>query len=227
MFATQLERSSSIWIIADARMSYYSSAPRGAVMGTETARIDIARPIDQADALSAWFENTARPRCLLDRHGRVIAVNASARLFLAKGIGFTLKHGSVDAVGPELRMQWRDALVRGEPAIVFAASMHRLKRFALLEPIEHSEIISVVFCTGARPDLMLLAPLARHYGLSAQHTRVLHELAHGRDVEQIARKLGVKVDTVRTHLKAIYAKLHIHSQTGLAAALLRVSKLPI
>ncbi len=196
-------------------------------MGVESTRFEEAQHIDQADALGAWFENTARPRCLLDRQGRVIAVNAAARRFLAKGQGFSLRLGCVDGVTPELRAQWREALARSEPAIVFAVSMQRMKRFALLEPIGNSQIVSVVFCTGARPDLTLLTPLARHYGLSAQHTRVLFELAHGRDVEQIGRKLGVKVDTVRTHLKAIYAKLGIHSQSGLAAALLRVAKLPM
>lgn len=196
-------------------------------MSVESARFEDVQRIDQTDALSAWFENTTRARCLLDREGQVIAVNAAARRFLAKGAGFSLRNGYVDGVTPELRAQWRAALARGEPAIVFVSSMQRIKRFAALEPVGGSGIVSAVFCASVRPDLTLLTPLARFYGLSSQHMRVLLELAYGRDVVQIARKLGVKVDTVRTHLKAIYAKLGIHSQTGVAAVLLRIAKLPV
>ena len=189
-----------------------------------------AERVETAYALSAWFESTSRARCLVDRKGRVLTINAAARRFLSTGVGFFLKNDVVDGATPEARARWREALALQGPSIVFAPTAsptRKAKRFALLEPVKGDDIIGVVFWAGARPDLSLLLPLARHYGFSAQHTRVAFELAHGRTVEQIARKLGVKVDTVRTHLKAIYEKAGIHSQPGVMAALLRFSKLPV
>jgi DNA-binding CsgD family transcriptional regulator len=57
--------------------------------------------------------------------------------------------------------------------------------------------------------------------LSPQQTRITAELVRGRRVDQIARKLGVTVATVRSHLKIVFAKLGVTSQPGLVAKFFR------
>jgi DNA-binding NarL/FixJ family response regulator len=54
--------------------------------------------------------------------------------------------------------------------------------------------------------------------VSHRQYQVLQELAYdGPDDETIARRLGVSIDTVRTHLKVAYKK--VHEVTGMSGRL--------
>jgi DNA-binding NarL/FixJ family response regulator len=57
------------------------------------------------------------------------------------------------------------------------------------------------------------APAPRTEGLSDREREVLDFLAKGYTTKEIADKLSVSVNTVRTHLQHIYAKLHVRSRT--------------
>jgi DNA-binding NarL/FixJ family response regulator len=50
-------------------------------------------------------------------------------------------------------------------------------------------------------------------GLSMQESETLHLLAKGYQYKQIAGALGISLDTVRTYIRRIYRKLHVHSRT--------------
>lgn len=50
--------------------------------------------------------------------------------------------------------------------------------------------------------------------LSEREREVLQLLAEGSMYKEIAGKLCVSIDTVRTHVRKIYEKLHVHSRTG-------------
>ena len=50
-------------------------------------------------------------------------------------------------------------------------------------------------------------------GLTGREREVLELLATGSLYKEIAARLGVTIDTVRTHLRKIYEKLHVHSRT--------------
>ena len=49
--------------------------------------------------------------------------------------------------------------------------------------------------------------------LSAREAQILQKLAEGLSVKEVSSELGISWDTVRTHLAAIYQKLHVHSRT--------------
>jgi DNA-binding NarL/FixJ family response regulator len=55
------------------------------------------------------------------------------------------------------------------------------------------------------------------YGLTARETDVLTSLSKGNSYKLIASEFTLSVDTVRTHIKSIYEKLHVHSQTEAVA----------
>lgn len=50
--------------------------------------------------------------------------------------------------------------------------------------------------------------------LSPRETEILNLLAEGAPYKEIAATLEVSLDTVRTHLRRIYEKLHVHSRTA-------------
>lgn len=51
------------------------------------------------------------------------------------------------------------------------------------------------------------------YSLTERETQTLRSLAQGNSYKMIADELHISIDTVRTHIKRIYEKLHVHSQT--------------
>lgn len=52
------------------------------------------------------------------------------------------------------------------------------------------------------------------HGLTETEMLVLARLPSGRTAGEIAADLGISVNTVKTHLRGIYTKLHAHSRTG-------------
>jgi len=55
------------------------------------------------------------------------------------------------------------------------------------------------------------------YQLSDREKEILASLSTGNSYKLIANQFNISVDTVKTHLKKIYEKLHVHSQTEAVA----------
>lgn len=51
------------------------------------------------------------------------------------------------------------------------------------------------------------------YALTPRELDILRSLSKGNSYKLISSELGITIDTVRTHIKKIYEKLHVHSQT--------------
>jgi len=62
---------------------------------------------------------------------------------------------------------------------------------------------------------------ANDYNLTAQEKKVLQLLVSGKSYKMIATDLFVSVDTVKTHIRNTYAKLHVHSGTEAVSLALR------
>lgn len=55
--------------------------------------------------------------------------------------------------------------------------------------------------------------VSNHYNLTPREKEILSSLSKGNSYKLIAAEFNISVDTVRTHIKKIYEKLHVHSQT--------------
>jgi DNA-binding CsgD family transcriptional regulator len=64
--------------------------------------------------------------------------------------------------------------------------------------------------------------LAETFGLTPAETRVASIVAAGISIERAADQLGLSRETVRNHLKAVFAKTETHRQSELAALLSRL-----
>ncbi len=62
---------------------------------------------------------------------------------------------------------------------------------------------------------------ANDYNLTTQEKKVLQLLVSGKSYKMIATELFVSVDTVKTHIRNTYAKLHVHSGTEAVSLALR------
>lgn len=59
------------------------------------------------------------------------------------------------------------------------------------------------------------------YNLSNREREVLNHLADGSNYQEIANELFISVDTVRHHIRNIYKKLQVHSQSEAVAKAIR------
>lgn len=51
------------------------------------------------------------------------------------------------------------------------------------------------------------------YSLTPKEKEVLQSLSKGNSYKLIAAEINISIDTVRSHIRKIYEKLHVHSQT--------------
>jgi len=72
----------------------------------------------------------------------------------------------------------------------------------------------------ADPDRYLWADIGAHLRLTPSETRILRNLVDGLAVDQIADKLEVSIQTARTHVRRIYAKLGVGNREQLFATVL-------
>jgi DNA-binding NarL/FixJ family response regulator len=70
-------------------------------------------------------------------------------------------------------------------------------------------------------NVMLVPPEATDYDLSAREKEVLSLMLAGHQYKSIADKTFISYETVRTHVKHIYKKLHVASR---AEAILKATQ---
>lgn len=58
-----------------------------------------------------------------------------------------------------------------------------------------------------------LKPADNNYNLTTREKEILSNLSKGNSYKLIASDLTISIDTVRTHIKNIYEKLQVHTQT--------------
>ena len=81
------------------------------------------------------------------------------------------------------------------------------------------EVAKKVLDAFANSDLL---PGAKgDYGLTAREQEILRLLAEGLLKKEIADALSISVNTVSTHLRRVYDKLHVNTNTGAVAKALR------
>jgi len=109
----------------------------------------------------------------------------------------------------------------------------------LLKPFDMEEVIGAIDAAlqgGVRVDQKVMAkvarligfspPAAKDYGLTEREVEVLTWLRNGLHKPQIARKLHISINTVKSHLHNAYQKLRVHSETAAVVKLIREHILP-
>ncbi|MEM7050440.1 MAG: response regulator transcription factor [Acidobacteriota bacterium] len=56
-------------------------------------------------------------------------------------------------------------------------------------------------------------PAPAHHDLTPQELRLLDHFAEGYSYQASAERLGISINTVRSHVRSVYEKLHVHSRS--------------
>ena len=178
-------------------------------------------------------------RVLLDREGRVVWASAESHDALKAHPHLTISAGRLRAA----RRDWDKVL---QAAIRQAAKAHHLflidkqrggTRYKLVIPVILGEDDDggvqsclvyvrdggtyVAFDDGRQVARSLT--LARAvFGLSEGQTRLAEHIAAGHGLTETAGRLGISVNTARTHLSRIYDKTGVNTQTALVRVLLGI-----
>ena len=117
------------------------------------------------------------------------------RAVCAGASGYVLKASGTDKIGDSIR----EVMGGGAPMTPQVAKK-------VLDAFANSELMP-----GAKGD----------YGLTAREQEILRLLAEGLLKKEIADALSISVNTVSTHLRRVYDKLHVNTNTGAVAKALR------
>ena len=167
----------------------------------------------------------------LDRFGRVIQANRAAKQILDEGQlllvkGKYLSKGKIQSK----RLDWILASVKQNPVhyaervflidtiskrrccISVFSFQNRQNEFAWAMP----RAAFVVFVSDSKkPNEKLMQTLASDFGLTARETDLVVALADGSRLAVAAKKIGVSLETAKSHRQHIYLKLGIHSSAEL------------
>jgi DNA-binding CsgD family transcriptional regulator len=188
--------------------------------------------------LQPWLESADYPLLRVDADAKVLWMNAAAKERLGDH-GLTISAGRLRArdrtgnKGLQASIRWAAGaigFIQGQQAAWRAVSTTRGALPVVLGEGDAGEIhicwvaadssmILVSFDDGHRTD-QCLAAAAVVYGLSPGQMRLAALVVAGHDLAGAAERLGISVNTARTHLQRMFDKTGVRSQPALVRVLL-------
>lgn len=174
---------------------------------------------------------------VVDRSGRVMHASAPAEAILQASPDLEVRSGRLRCRSPALNDRLQAAI---RAAVETAAGRPASPPVALAVPREARAPLTLTV-TPLRPSAgglgaqrpcalvfvrdpqapMAVEPLCQLFGLTPAEGAVAADLARGLSLDSIARLRGVRIATVRSHVKQILAKTGTHRQAELVALLAR------
>jgi DNA-binding CsgD family transcriptional regulator/PAS domain-containing protein len=198
-----------------------------------------ARSSALAEVLSASPTSTL----LTDAEARVIFLNPAASELLTQGDGVSLIGGRLEIHDPRARMVFTERLSRAVRAAASDGEVEWHDSEALVIPrpsgVEAYHVLVLPLCVapGALPvdvpsTLVLindpaaslhppLEALAAIYGLTPMETALAALLVRRCTLKEATSHLGISINTVKTHLKQLFAKTRTRRQSELMRLVLQ------
>lgn len=193
----------------------------------------------QVAALTSHLQRSPQALCMLDTHNRLLYANASSREIFARNQGLIVEAGHLRASSGRENVALQKAILaalRGDEAlgrftIKCRISGKLLYRVLLLPVSEAPDIVfgvskTAIFAliidpgTPVEPDPAALVEL---FQLTPTEARVAAKLAIGHTLVDIAKNLGISIETVRTHLRRTMGKTATNRQGSLISLILRTT----
>ena len=146
-----------------------------------------------------------------NEHGKTAIANAYVGLSINQKLYFKCKESDnyVKEIIHKLRRNYH--LCSSEKFILRNSDMqHRVCTIALESPNENSNLVLTIHEGEASQEKMMQS-LARVYKLTRNESDIIKMMVQRLKPKEIAYELGISLNTVRSHLLTLYAKMQVHS----------------
>lgn len=193
----------------------------------------------QGKALGTVLDALASPVLLVTAEGAILYMNAAAEHLIRASDGLAVKGGGLQALLPDETRALRNLVAgaaatsarqgrksggtlrvsrpcgRGPLDILISPLPSAPQDWALWKPP-----VAAIFVTDrSRMVVSEHSLLIRLYGLTAMEAKVVVAVSQGLSGKEICRELEIRYNTLKTHLKHVYAKTHTRHQTDLVRVL--------
>jgi len=203
-------------------------------MAATNTRLDPNSKTPHFPLATAWLEADAAGLVLLDREGKLVLANETAGNWVRSG-GLRIEAGQIALPGHAERQE----LDRAIQAVLWGRRSYALE-VSCSTPCQrlHTVVmqascdwhffpqpnprIAVLLLFIKQPSPASSTPLQgalEPYGLTQAETRVALAAADGTVPSQIATRLHLSRNTIKTHLRRVYEKMGIHRQAELVRVL--------
>jgi DNA-binding CsgD family transcriptional regulator len=168
-----------------------------------------------------WVTKERKARLIVDRSMRLLWANAAAHEMLLHGAHIALGDESVVVRREELRVMLEQALRARTDESLFVIEhsddigSDLLVRFERLRDDGPRAYFGLQLIPHAPPPGGWSEVLAAHFQLTPKQSQVLMRMISGESGEDIAKAMRISVETVRTHVRDVYAKLRVSSREEL------------
>lgn len=173
-----------------------------------------------AEVALSWIDHDADPRLIVDNELFIVWANAAARAALAKRKDLEARAGVLSTAQASRQAALADFIL-ASGAGISCWSMprgdgdgHLLVRSQRIS-WEDEGLFGVSFVGSGGDFVPRYANLDHAFGLTPSEHEVLVKLLDGYDPDMIALARGVSLDTVRSQVRQIYAKLEVKTREGL------------
>ncbi|MBO1073531.1 helix-turn-helix transcriptional regulator [Roseomonas marmotae] len=216
----------------------------GPVPETAIAKLDILRPhlaraallsarlrLERANAAVVALEMLGLPAAMISAAGRGLAINS----FLAELVPavlqdrqerLVLSNRIADLSLTAALMAMRTGDGSGPRSIPLPATQERPPMVAHLVPVRgaardvFSQAMALLVLTPVRHGTVVAAEVIQGlFDLTPAEARVAHGIGTGRTAEELARSLGISVETIRKHIAAVLTKTGLPRQAALVGLL--------
>lgn len=164
-----------------------------------------------------WFDIDQVPRLIVDRSLAIQWLNVSAERQLMQRRGLARRGDYLVAVNPAHQVQLLALLAGcGDEAetLCLRSEDPDAQLLICVQPLP-TERFGLVLRRSGDEFKPRYADFQAVFQLTPGEIRVLLQLADGHSASQVAARLGVSTETVRTHIKNLYAKLGVKSREAL------------
>lgn len=178
------------------------------------------RAVLGAAAMMDWIERDTSIRMAIDAELRIVWSNAMARSALRRRAPLFIREGCLcfdDAAGTDA---WKDFFLslddKATRSIVHCAdgfSFAILRAFA--RRVDGKRLVLVTVSVVGSPLDIEACGLPSHFKLTPAESQVAQKLVDLVPPSVIAQQLEISVHTVRSHIRKVYGKMAVNSQTQL------------
>jgi DNA-binding CsgD family transcriptional regulator len=174
--------------------------------------------------LQHWAESHAVPLLLITPDLTVLWCNDAAQSFRDRWPNIGVDAGRLFLAERTRTTALRDRLATIETkAVAWVCEISGARFIFKIEPVR-PEGRDAAFLVTIQPmdetDRYLWADMAAAFGLTASENRVVRLLISGLSVEALARDLSISIETVRTHVRRVYAKLGVNGREQMFSVVL-------